>query len=97
MYCLMKFKIETGWDETTPDCIITHQVGRAHRNRLYEALNLDTDRDFSSFETLGNVGSVSLPATCAIAAERGAIRSGDRVALLGIGSGLSCMMLAMQW
>jgi len=93
----IKFKIETGWDETTPDCIITHQVGRAHRNRLYEALNLDTDRDFSSFETLGNVGSVSLPATCAIAAERGAIRSGDRVALLGIGSGLSCMMLAMQW
>ena len=43
------------------------------------------------------MGSVSLPATLAAATEAGAVKEGDRVALFGIGSGLNCMMLAMEW
>jgi 3-oxoacyl-[acyl-carrier-protein] synthase-3 len=43
------------------------------------------------------MGSVSLPATLSAAADAGAIRDGDRVALMGIGSGLSCLMLALEW
>ena len=76
---------------------ICHQVGSAHRRKLYEALGLDLAKDFSTFETLGNMGSVSLPATLALAAEAGAVRAGDKVALLGIGSGLNCMMLSLEW
>ena len=92
-----KFKIETEWDENTPDRIICHQVGTMHRKRLYEALNLDQNKDFSTFEILGNMGSASLPVTLAMAREQGAIKKGDKVACLGIGSGLSCMMLALQF
>ncbi len=92
----VKFKEATGWSEETPDRIITHQVGRAHQRRLFEALNLNPERDFTTYETLGNVGSVSLPITLAIALEKGAVKKGDKVALLGIGSGLSSMMLAFQ-
>ena len=62
-----------------------------------EALGLDLARDFSTFETLGNTGSVALPATLALAAEAGAVKAGERVALLGIGSGLNCLMLALEW
>jgi 3-oxoacyl-[acyl-carrier-protein] synthase-3 len=29
--------------------------------------------------------------------ESGAVKAGDRVALLGIGSGINCMMLALEW
>jgi 3-oxoacyl-[acyl-carrier-protein] synthase-3 len=76
---------------------ICHQVGSVHRRKLYETLGLDLARDFSTFETLGNTGSVALPATLALAAEAGAVKSGDRVALLGIGSGLNCLMLALEW
>src|SRR5579885_1125280 len=92
-----EFKAETGWSEADPARIVTHQVGSAHRRKLYEALGLDPARDFSTFETLGNMGSVSLPATLALAAEAGVVGEGDRVAVLGIGSGLSCMMLALDW
>lgn len=79
------------------DRFICHQVGSVHRRKLYETLGLDLARDFSTFETLGNTGSVALPATLALAAEAGAVKPDDRVALLGIGSGLSCLMLALEW
>jgi 3-oxoacyl-[acyl-carrier-protein] synthase-3 len=68
-----------------------------HRRRLYEALGIDLARDFSTFETLGNMGSVSLPATLAQAVASGAVVAGHRVGLLGIGSGINCMMLALEW
>jgi 3-oxoacyl-[acyl-carrier-protein] synthase III len=91
------FKRATGWDETTVDRFIGHQVGSVHRRKLYESLGLDLAKDFSTFETLGNMGSVSLPATLAAAVAAGAVKTGDRVALFGIGSGLNCMMLALEW
>lgn len=91
-----KFEETTGWNEETPDRVITHQVGRAHQRRLFEALQLIPEKDFSTYEFLGNVGSVSLPITLAMAMEKDAVKAGDKVALLGIGSGLSSMMLALQ-
>jgi len=79
------------------DRFICHQVGSTHRRKLYETLGLDLAKDFSTFETLGNTGSVALPATLAAAIDAGAVRAGSRVGLLGIGSGLNCLMLALEW
>jgi 3-oxoacyl-[acyl-carrier-protein] synthase-3 len=91
------FQKETGWGNASADRFVCHQVGAAHRRRLYEALGIDLARDFSTFETLGNMGSVSLPATLVKAVEGGAVVDGNRVGLLGIGSGINCMMLALEW
>jgi 3-oxoacyl-[acyl-carrier-protein] synthase III len=79
------------------DRFVCHQVGSVHRRKLYETLGLDLAKDFSTFETLGNTGSVALPATLAAAIEAGAVTEGQRVGLLGIGSGLNCLMLALEW
>ncbi len=79
------------------DRFICHQVGSTHRRKLYDTLGLDLAKDFSTFETLGNTGSVALPSTLAAAVDAGAVRAGDRVGLLGIGSGLNCLMLALEW
>ena len=92
-----KFEQETGWKRETPDRFICHQVGSTHRRKLYETVGLDQARDFSTFETLGNTGSVALPATLAAAVGQGAVKSGDKVALLGIGSGINSLMLAVEW
>jgi acyl-CoA:acyl-CoA alkyltransferase len=91
------FTAETGYDAAMADRFICHQVGSTHRRKLYEALGLDLAKDFSTFETLGNTGSVALPATLAKAVEAGAVGEGTKVALLGIGSGLNCLMLALEW
>jgi 3-oxoacyl-[acyl-carrier-protein] synthase-3 len=79
------------------DKTICHQVGVAHRKMLFETLGLSESIDFSTFETLGNTGAAALPLTMAIAAERGWFAAGDRVAMLGIGSGINCQMIGVEW
>jgi 3-oxoacyl-[acyl-carrier-protein] synthase-3 len=91
------FRREVDWATVDFDRFICHQVGSTHRRKLYEALRLDLTKDYSTFETLGNTGSVALPATLATAVEAGAVKAGDKVGLLGIGSGLNCLMLAVEW
>ncbi|MFH0982848.1 MAG: 3-oxoacyl-ACP synthase III [Planctomycetota bacterium] len=91
------FKETLGWSNTDVGRCFCHQVGTAHRERLYDALALDSAKDFSTFEFLGNVGSVSLPLTMAMGLERQPPPSGARLAMLGIGSGLNCIMLGTRW
>jgi 3-oxoacyl-[acyl-carrier-protein] synthase-3 len=33
----------------------------------------------------------------ALAAESGQFKAGDRIAMLGIGSGINCQMIGVQW
>lgn len=85
------------WTREAVDRVICHQVGGAHRSSVLGALGVPESKDFSTFEYLGNIGTVSLPLTAAIAEERGFLGGGQRVAFLGIGSGLNCMMLGLEW
>jgi len=91
------FEQESGWTRETPQRFICHQVGSTHRRKLYETVGLDLGRDFSTFETLGNTGSAALPTALALAVGQGAVKAGDKVALLGIGSGINSLMLAVEW
>ncbi len=86
-----------GWTNADVRKTFTHQVGRAHRRLLYERLGLDLALDFSTVEFLGNTGAAALPLTAALGIERGHVCPGDKVALLGIGSGLNALMLGLQW
>jgi 3-oxoacyl-[acyl-carrier-protein] synthase-3 len=79
------------------DKVICHQVGSANRDAVLKTLGIDAAKDFSTYEYLGNIGTVSLPLTAALAEERDFLRPGDRVGWLGIGSGLNCMMLGVEW
>ena len=92
-----RFTEESGWSAESPDHIFTHQVGKAHTKALFEALSLSLQKDYSTFEFLGNVGSVSCPITLAHAMQQGVFKPGERAALLGIGSGLSSLMLSVEW
>ncbi len=87
---------ELGYTEKDFDRFVCHQVGVMHRRKLYETLGLDAAKDFSTFENFGNTGSVALPFTLAQARESGFITTGQRVGLLGIGSGINCVMLVLE-
>ncbi|MGL4552752.1 MAG: 3-oxoacyl-ACP synthase III [Gemmataceae bacterium] len=91
------FLTRLGWAAESIDKVICHQVGSAHRNHVLKSLGIGLEKEFSTFEYLGNIGTVSLPLTAALAEERGFLLPGDRVGFLGIGSGLNCLMLGVEW
>ncbi len=92
-----QFLVEANWQRSDVDKTVCHQVGVAHRKLLFEALGLETDLDFATLETLGNTGAVALPLTMALALEAEHIQSEDRIAMLGIGSGINCQMIGVEW
>jgi 3-oxoacyl-[acyl-carrier-protein] synthase III len=91
------FRNAMQWGADLPDKVVCHQVGSAHQRTILESIRLDPAKDFSTYRYLGNIGTVSLPITAAIAGERQFLQPGDRVGFLGIGSGLNCIMLGVQW
>ncbi len=93
----LDFKKELEWRDTDVAKTFCHQVGVAHRRLLFETLRLDPAIDFPTVEFLGNMGSVSLPITMALSIEAGNVSRGEKLALLGIGSGLNCLMLGATW
>ncbi|PLX99026.1 MAG: 3-oxoacyl-ACP synthase III, partial [Desulfuromonas sp.] len=91
------FSQELGITPERIDKVICHQVGEAHQKLILQTIGINPDKDFPTYEFLGNMGTVSLPITAAIAKERDELRPGDLVGFLGIGSGLNCLMMAIQW
>ena len=85
-----------GWTNAVVDKIIPHQVGVAHRLGMLTELGLPLDRDFQTFEMFGNTGSAALPLTFIKAHDSGFFKTGDKVACLGIGSGLTSTMLGIE-
>ena len=86
-----------GWENSEVSRVFCHQVGKNHRKLMYENVGIDIKKDFSTLEFLGNTGSASLPVTLAMGVENDALKKGDKAALLGIGSGLNCLMMGIDW
>jgi 3-oxoacyl-[acyl-carrier-protein] synthase III len=91
-----EFLRESSWTRASIQRVVTHQVGVAHRKLVLGHLGLDLALDYPTVETLGNIGSVSLPLSFARARESGFIAAGQRVAMCGIGSGLHCLILGVE-
>jgi acyl-CoA:acyl-CoA alkyltransferase len=83
------------WDWSSMDRYITHQVSRVHTDAIVEAVGLDRSRVPTTYERLGNVGPASVPIT--LAEEQRSLGAGDRVLLMGVGSGINTAMLELAW
>ena len=90
------FLDELGWTREDIAHYFCHQVGKAHQKLLYETLEIDFSRDFSTLEYTGNTGSAALPTALSIGLEQGIAQPSDKLALLGIGSGINSLMLGIQ-
>jgi 3-oxoacyl-[acyl-carrier-protein] synthase-3 len=91
------FLAERGWQRGDIDKTFCHQVGKAHQKLMFESLGLDPKIDYTTLEYLGNTGSVAAPMTAAIGIENSRLQKGDKVALMGIGSGINVIVLGLEW
>jgi 3-oxoacyl-[acyl-carrier-protein] synthase-3 len=91
------FLAETHWTRTELHRTFCHQVGATHRKLMLESLGLPVENDFATLEWLGNTGSAALPVTLAIGAEQQFVQPGQKVGLLGIGSGINSVMVGLDW
>ncbi len=88
---------EVDWEADSIDRTICHQVGKGHQEAVLAAIGVSPEKDFATYPYLGNVGTVSLPISAALAEERDFVQPGQRVGFLGIGSGLNCLLLGVEW
>ena len=77
------------------DCYIIHQVSQVHTASIVEALGIDKSKVPVTFPTRGNVGPASVPFTLAHFADD--LVAGQRVACMGIGSGLNAAVIEIAW
>lgn len=77
--------------------VIGHQVGVAHEKLTLEAMELNHHKTFITYDKLGNTGSAALPITyMKLCESERRPETGEKIALLGIGSGLSSLMCLVE-
>jgi 3-oxoacyl-[acyl-carrier-protein] synthase III len=72
-----------------------HQVSQVHTDAICERLGIDKDLVPRTFPEFGNIGPASVPFT--LAGAQGSLEVGDRILLMGIGSGLNASCLEIDW
>jgi 3-oxoacyl-[acyl-carrier-protein] synthase-3 len=87
--------VAAGWDWKTCDRYVMHQVSAVHTRRLCDLLGVDMDLVPLTYPNFGNMGPAAVPYTLSTVADE--ISPGERVLLMGIGSGLNCAAAELIW
>jgi 3-oxoacyl-[acyl-carrier-protein] synthase-3 len=74
---------------------VVHQVSKVHTKAMCDRFAIDPALVPTTFPTRGNLGPASVPFT--LAASQDSLVDGDRVLLMGIGSGLNASCLEIAW
>lgn len=90
-------KENLGWSEADVDWTLTHQVSKAHEELTLTTLGLEKTNTHRTYPFLGNTGSSALPVTLYSLVQENQMKTGDKVALMGIGSGLTSIILGLEW
>lgn len=86
-----------GWGRDDVDHVFCHQVGKQLNEAWYKEVGLDHRKEFTIYRTHGNMVSAALPTALCIGAEEKPVREGDKVVLLGFGSGLQSIFTGVIW
>ncbi len=86
-----------GWAVEELDQFVIHQVSQPHTAAFIKNFGIDPKKVMTIFGEHGNIGPASVPIVLSKLKELGRLKKGDRIALLGIGSGLNCSMAEVVW
>lgn len=91
------FQKELGWSNDMVERVFTHQVSEKQRVLGLQLLGLPEGLDYPTLIHLGNIASVSCPLSMALGRDAGFLQDGQRVAMIGVGSGINSIILGVQW
>ncbi len=74
-----------------------HQVSEVHTRRVGEVLGVDQAKVPRIFPKFGNTDPSSIPMVLSKEVEAGRVKEGDRISLLGFGSGLNAAAYEVIW
>jgi 3-oxoacyl-[acyl-carrier-protein] synthase III len=86
-----------GWTADAIDHFVFHQVSKVHTEQIAGLLGIDLDKVFRVYPDFGNIGPAGVPIVLSKLEDTGRLERGQRVALMGIGSGLNCTMAEVVW
>jgi 3-oxoacyl-[acyl-carrier-protein] synthase-3 len=89
-------RLDFGWTPESFGLIVCHQVSEVNTRRFAQAIGLDWDKIIKTYPVYGNMGPVAVPFAFGLAFDKGLVTPGQRVGLMGIGSGLGCAMMAVE-
>ena len=85
------------WKHRQTDEIVIHQVSAMNTQKLVEALEMDATKLHLTFPHYGNVGPAAIPISLCKSLEMGRVSKGDRVVIMGMGSGINCCFMEVLW
>ncbi|UKE47033.1 3-oxoacyl-ACP synthase III [Xanthomonas cerealis] len=86
-----------GWVVDELDQFVIHQVSLPHTQAFIKNFGIDPRKVMTIFGEHGNIGPASVPIVLSKLRDLGRLKKGDRIALMGIGSGLNCSMAEVVW
>jgi 3-oxoacyl-[acyl-carrier-protein] synthase-3 len=87
--------LRDGWDWLNCDRYVMHQVSKVHNEQLCELLEVNLAKVPLTYPLFGNMGPAAVPYTLSTIAHE--LEVGERVLLMGIGSGLNCAAAELRW
>ena len=96
---------ETAWEQACQEFgfragvnrHIIHQVSLVHTTMLCERLNVSMETVPQIFPHFGNTGPASIPMVLSNEVQKKALKAGDRICLMGMGSGLNTSFYELIW
>lgn len=94
---LKKFLSENVISQDQIDYIFIHQVSAAYLDSFINALGLDATKVERTINSYGNVAAATIPLGICLCEDRGKLKRGDQILLVGLAGGISLEAMLMRW
>lgn len=88
---------QNGWQPEQVDCYVPHQANARIAQAIAHQMQLPAEKFYLNIHKYGNTTAASIPIAFAEAVREGAIRRGDKVAMVAFGSGFTWASCALVY
>ena len=88
---------EANWNPKEVDHLFTHQVSTQTFQIISEATGIPLEKNVSTFPRFGNTAAASIPLAIHCAEQRGLLKKGDKIAIIGLAAGISTSVQLLIW